>query len=85
MLDRNFSVTFEVMKLLFFLSVLSFVFPAPAQAYLDPGTGSYITQLLIGSLVGGLYLLKIYFTKIVTFIKNLLAKFSQSEKNPKKS
>lgn len=33
-------------------------------AYIDPGTGSYMLQLLIGFAVGGLYLLKVYWRRI---------------------
>ena len=39
------------------------------SAYLDPGTGSLIIQILIGSFFGGLYLLKVYWGKIKQFIK----------------
>lgn len=36
----------------------------PAQAYLDPGTGSMILQAIIGAIAGGLVLVKIYWGKI---------------------
>ena len=36
-------------------------------AYLDPGTGSFLVQLLIGGLVGALVFLKAYWTKIRSF------------------
>ena len=36
-------------------------------AYLDPGTGSFLVQLLIGGIVGGIVLLKAYWTKIRAF------------------
>ena len=36
-------------------------------AYLDPGTGSFLIQLLIGGLVGVLVLLKAYWAKIRSF------------------
>ena len=44
-----------------------FLFPKDAHAYLDPGTGSYILQLLIASLIGGLFVIKTYFQKIKSF------------------
>jgi hypothetical protein len=34
------------------------------QAYLDPGSGSFIIQLLIAGLVGAGFLVKAYWTKI---------------------
>lgn len=33
-------------------------------AYIDPGTGSYMLQLVIGAAVGGLYLVKVYWQRI---------------------
>jgi hypothetical protein len=38
--------------------------PATAHAYLDPGTGSYLLQLLIGSALGGLYAVKLLWGRI---------------------
>jgi hypothetical protein len=34
------------------------------QAYLDPGSGSFIIQLLIAGLVGAGFLIKVYWKKI---------------------
>jgi hypothetical protein len=38
-----------------------------AYAYLDPGTGSYVLQILIASLVGALFMLKVFWGRIVGF------------------
>ena len=43
---------------------ISAVWTTPADAYLDPGTGSMILQAIIGAVAGGLVLLKIYWGKI---------------------
>ena len=48
-------------------------------AYLDPGTGSYILQLVIGALVGGLLLVKIYFKKIKEFAGRIFNQHSASK------
>ncbi len=50
------------------------IFIQDAYAYIDPGTGSYMLQLLIASLVGMLFALKIYWLKIKTFFLNLFKK-----------
>lgn len=42
------------------------LFPNTAYAYLDMGTGSYLLQILIGSIVGGLFWIKLYWWKIKT-------------------
>ena len=50
------------------------VLPANAHAYLDPATGSYITQIIIAALVGSLFLIKQYFFAIKTFLRNLFSR-----------
>lgn len=45
-----------------------FAFPRPVHAYIDPGTGSYFIQLLVGGLLALLYTVKIYWTRIRSFI-----------------
>ena len=50
----------------------------PAHAYLDPGSGSFIIQMAIGALLGGLITLKLYFQKIKILILGL---FNKKKKN----
>ena len=45
-----------------------------AYAYLDPGTGSYIFQLLAAAIIGSLFAIKIFWRRIISFIKNLFDK-----------
>jgi len=52
----------------FIIIFLLFV-PCTAHAYLDPGTGSMIVQVIIGSVLAGLYMAKVYWRKIVQFFK----------------
>ncbi|MEE2998248.1 MAG: hypothetical protein VX700_13995 [Pseudomonadota bacterium] len=40
------------------------VYSTPALAYLDPGTGSIILQLLLGGLAGALVILKLYWFRL---------------------
>ena len=42
--------------------------PLTAQAYIDPGSGSLVLQLLIGSVVGLFVAVKLYWKKIVAFV-----------------
>ncbi len=46
------------------LVLLLFIFPSDAYAYLDPGTGSYIMQLLLAFVLGGLFTIKLYWKKV---------------------
>jgi hypothetical protein len=43
----------------------------PAFGYLDPGTGSYIIQLLIGGLLGGLFAIGLFWKRVLAFVKRL--------------
>ncbi len=69
----------------FLLFVLAFLFSTPShvQAYLDPGTGSYVTQIIIGIILGGLYAVKIYWRKIVNFYKVIISFFKKNGEKPK--
>ena len=44
------------------------------HAYIDPGTGSLIIQILIASFVGGLFLIKVFWGKIKAFLNNLFSR-----------
>ncbi len=43
-------------------------------AYLDPGSGSYIFQLLIASIVGLGFVIKVYWKRLVGFFKGLFSR-----------
>ena len=57
-----------------------FTFPETLDAYLDPGTGSIILQVVIGAAVGGLFAVGLFWHRVKTFFKNL---FSRGEKHEK--
>ena len=61
-------------RLLAALVLLFFLFPQRANAYLDPGTGSYLFQLMAAFFFGALFALKIFWTKIKTFFKNIFSR-----------
>ena len=54
-------------SLTFALLILCFV--PNTFGYLDPGSGSYIVQMIIAGILGGFYAIKLYWVKIVNFIK----------------
>jgi len=47
-----------------FLGVHHLLSPQTAHAYFDPGTGSYLFQILIAGLLGGAFALKIFWKRI---------------------
>ncbi len=58
-----------VYRLFAILCVLFLLNARPAHAYLDPGTGSYATQIILASLVGVLFSIKLIFRGIVDFFR----------------
>jgi hypothetical protein len=43
----------------------------PVYAYLDPGTSSYIIQVIVAGFLSGGYVVKIFWSKIKLFFTNL--------------
>jgi hypothetical protein len=60
------------------VQLICFSFCNEALAYLDPGTGSFIIQMAIASIVGGLFAIKIYYRKIKEFLMGLFSKNKRS-------
>ena len=61
----------SVLPLLVLVLLVSPVMLQLAYGYLDPGTGSYIVQLLAGGLLGGLFAIGVFWKKVVAFVKRL--------------
>ncbi|MCA9396280.1 MAG: hypothetical protein KC649_03840 [Candidatus Omnitrophica bacterium] len=45
-----------------------------AYAYIDPGSGSYLFQLLIAGIMGSLFAVKTFWHKITAFFKKFFCK-----------
>jgi hypothetical protein len=55
---------------IFFL-FFTFTFINNAYAYLDPGTGAMIFQVIIAGVLGSLFVFKLFYRRIIRFLKNL--------------
>ena len=55
--------------LILYLMILILLFPKKVYAYLDPGSGSYIFQMLIGVFIGFSFLSRSFIKRFITFIK----------------
>jgi hypothetical protein len=64
--------------LLFFITIV--LFSQTAYAYIDPGTGSYIFQLAIAGILGGLFFIKTSWRRIVAFFGNLRRKVHDNKR-----
>lgn len=50
------------------LTVLLLIWPSPAHAYLDPGTGSLVLTTILGGVAGLMVLIKMTWNNILTFL-----------------
>ena len=46
----------------------------PAEAYIDPGTASYVFQVIAGAILGGVFLLRTYWSRVVTTVRSLVSR-----------
>lgn len=49
------------------LMILALVFPRSAHAYVDPGTGSYVLQIVIAGIAAASFSLKLFWGRIRAF------------------
>ena len=54
-------------------SVATLFFTGPAWAYLDPGTGSMMLQLLLGGVAGAMVVGKLYWQRLREFVTSLFS------------
>ena len=66
-------------RALLLLALPLLLLPSIAHAYLDPGTGSYVVQILIGTVLGGLFALGVLWRRVVASIKRLFKHRSSDE------
>jgi len=60
-------------KLLIFLGIFA-TFSLPAYGYIDPGSGSYLFQILIAGLIGFIFYIKTTLKKVIQFIFRFFSK-----------
>lgn len=73
---------FAILYLLAFVAI----FPAKAHAYLDPGTGSYILQVIGAVIFAGIFVVKGFWQQIKDFVNHtVLRKDKSSETSSKKN
>lgn len=61
-------------KKIYFILVMTLASQLPAHAYLDPGTGSLVLQIIIATFAGIVYWIKIQWSNIKGFFSNLCQK-----------
>ena len=56
----------------FVLIAVAFFAVAPLQAYIDPGSASYVFQLVVGSALGALFVVRSYWTGLKSYVGRVL-------------
>ncbi len=62
------------MRLAFILIIVALLFPTPSHAYIDPGSGSYIFQILIAGFLGISVGVKMFWKQISNAIRKIFRK-----------
>lgn len=68
-----------ILALIFFL-----VSTRSAHAYLDPGTGSFILQVVAAGALGGLFAVKTFWRQIIDFFQRIFSKKTKKQTPVKK-
>jgi len=63
-----------VLPLLSMVLLLLVVSERPAHAYIDPGTASYLFQLIAGAVLGVVFVMRTYWNRIVTSVRSLVSR-----------
>jgi len=65
----------KIFNLVLAVAVLIWSTPVPSHAYLDAGSGSMMTQLLLAGSAGFVVVARLAWNEIVSYVKALLDKF----------
>ena len=63
--------------------LIGHVLSRDAYAYLDPGTGSYVLQVLVASFVAGAFAVKTFWAAIRDFVVRLFSPRNEDGDKPK--
>lgn len=63
----------QLIKLGLLLCLLFVLFPVNAYAYIDPGSGSYVVQMVIAILIGWLFTLKRFWQGIAAYLHKVFS------------
>ncbi len=60
-------------------AIFLLIFPNLSEAYLDPGAGSYILQMLLAGALGLMFTIKLYLSKIKSFLRGFFGKENKGD------
>ena len=68
-------------KIILYILLINILHLNIAHAYLDPGTGSIIFQVIVGGIAAFMASILFYFRKFKIFFKNLFKKNKKKDEN----
>jgi hypothetical protein len=74
---------FAARVMMLFLLIYA-AFPRNAYAYLDPGTGSFMLQVIVGFLVGAIFAIKMFWANIRGFLSELFSGKGKRDREERK-
>lgn len=63
------------------LIIFLLILPIAAHAYIDPGTGTYLLNVVLAIMFGATFLLKRFWEKVIGFSKTLVKKINGRKNN----
>ena len=69
------------MTLLLTILLSGLFYSSSAYAYLDPGAGSFILQMLIAGIMGIILTIKLYWDRLIDFLKRCIGKADNDKNN----
>ncbi|UCH84012.1 MAG: hypothetical protein JSW50_16535 [Candidatus Latescibacterota bacterium] len=67
-------MTEKIIQLVMFFAAIDIVAPPNSYAYLDPGTGSFALQIIIGVLFAVAFAVKTFWFRIKSFLGRLISR-----------
>lgn len=69
----------RTLQLFICVLLLQSLAPAAAYAYIDPGTGSQMIQILIAAVLGGAFAIKCWWQNVKAFLRSKFSSSAQSK------
>ena len=73
------NVRHSLLPKLFLILLVFHILASPAYGYIDPGTGSYVLQVVLAFLLGALFALKMFWRNVKAFFIRLFTGLNDLE------
>jgi len=74
LLENIVNIYYKIYLIVLFVLTLNLISSSTAYAYIDPGSGSFIIQILIAGFLGALFTIKMWWKSFTAFLKNIFTR-----------